>query len=391
MRPSQAACSAWLFLATLQLPGQGSTAPEPVLSSKISAADWEPTKDLKTQLARDVTFFNATLFPDLSRQNVLVNAAAHDKPPKKGILELEDLKQSSQISWILGRLFVAMAFGGLKYCTAPNAVTELKDWPLSLATALSHGQRVDFALHGANAGDLYALLVTGSVQKNFQDPYPRSAASHGFQWQDGKLQELKYKGLNLVYAVTDGLLGRHHGVDVAFGGLGNTRWDGFIVGPKGTALDPARAYQPVDNRQQGHLFMHHVVHGKAGPDQEGGLMVGLETSAPGAKNMYGVVHDASSARKDPTLNPSVNGGQKMQKLLLTDAPAEIGGLWVNLTGTNFADLQAAIWAVDHMDPKNAPYPGPRMVFLAKLLAKSGPEASSFLRETLKGIKAKPAI
>jgi hypothetical protein len=383
MRPRQAACSAWLFLAALQLLGQGPVAHEPVLSSKIAADDWEPTVDRTTQMARDVTFFYATLFPDPSRQLVLLKAAADDKPPRKGLLERSELVASSEINRILGRLFVTMAFGGLKFCTAPNRVADLKDWPWSLATALSHGQRVDFALHGADSGDLYALLVKGSVPKDFKDPYPRLAASHGFRWQDGRLQEVKYKGMSLIYAVTDGLKGRHHGIDVAFGGLGNPRKDGFLVGPKGTALDPGRGYQMVEKLQQGHLFMHHVVHGKAGPDQEGALMVGLETSAPGAMNMYGVVHDARSAHKDPTLNPSVNGGQKLQKLLLADAPAEIGGLWVDLQGANFVDLQAAIKLVDGMTLEA------RMTLFRNLLKGTGPEATRYLADTLQ--RGRPPI
>ena len=362
MPPLRSACAFALLLASV--PAAVQAEENPAISGIITAKSWTPTTDRGTQFGRDVDFFYATVFPNVQAVDNLVRNTKSNLETQKGIL---DTQANNRILW---RLFLAMAYGGLKFCTKSNDVAHLKDWPWNLATAVGHGQRVIFDLKGWDARDLYSLLVTGAVQKNFKDPFPRTAASHGFRWKHGKMEEVKYSGLSLVYAVSDGLLqGKHHGIDIAFGGVGNTRMDNLIIGPSGTALDPSRGYQKVAKLQHGHLFLHDAdkYDGKK-ILVESGLMVGLEGSAPGTTNMYGSSHNAGSATADPTLETGVDGGQKMQKLLGNEAPAQIGGMWVTLDTQEGAELPKVIQALDNMSPSN------RMELFRTILKSNGPSA-----------------
>lgn len=336
----------------------------------ITAKSWSPTDDKEAQFTRDLDFFYATLFPDPGIVKALAGASKFNKDLPTGIQETVRTNQ------ILGHVFVAMAFGGLKYCTQSNDTAHLQDWKWQLATALGHGQRIIFDLKGSDAFEFYNLLVNGTVKDGFTDPYGRTAASHGFEWNGGQLKELKYKGFNLIYALTDGFQGKHHGINLAFGGLGNDRLDQYLVGPGGTALDPVKGYKAVDGLQHGHLYIHHANHTEGGKVIEGGLMVGLEGCAPGTQNMYGSSHNAASAAKDATVERCVDGGQKMQKLLGADGPAETGGMWVRLDQAQVKTLADVLQRVDNLDPKSK-----RAVFRT-LLADDGPRAARDLKATL---------
>jgi hypothetical protein len=339
----------------------------PTKPSQVTAKDWEPTDDRALQFVRDLKFFNATLFPDA----VTVKRLEGYTPPIVGIEKAQDASR------ILGRVFVAMAFGGLQFCTRSNDTNSLKDWQWPLATALGHGQRVIFDLKGVDALEFYNLLVNGKVLARFSDPYSRTAASHGFAWKEGRLKEVKYSGLSSFKAVTDGFLGQHHGLNLAFGGLGNPRWDPYLVGPGGTALDPGNFYKPVKDLQQGHLYLHHANHTEGGALVESGVMVGLESCAPGTKNMYGASHSIASASKDATKDRCVDGGQKMQKLLGSDGPAEIGGMWVRLDKGKVETLKRVLAQVDAMEDKS------RAALFATLLGDAGPGATRDLRAALR--------
>lgn len=341
----------------------------PAIYHHINAKSWSPTDDKDLQFARDLDFFNATLFPDPSIVKALGGAANKELPAG-----IEATKLTNRI---LGHVFVAMAYGGLRFCTQSNDTAHLQDWKWHLATALGHGQRIVFDLKGSDAFDFYNLLVNGTVRDKFADPYTRTAASHGFEWSEGRLKELKRKGVKGgFYNLLDGFQGQHHGINLAFGGLGNDRLDQYLVGPGGTALDPLKGYKAVDGLQHGHLYLHHANHKEGGKVVEGGLMVGLEGSAPHKKNMYGASHTIASGSKDATVERCVDGGQKMQKLLGTAGPAEIGGMWVKLDQAQVKTLAAVIQKVDAMDEAS------RQAFFKTILADDGPRATKDLKATL---------
>lgn len=321
----------------------------------ITQQRWEITGDKDEQFKRDVDFFLATLFPDPAKVADLEAGARFGSEKVRHLLrdylDPADPLVHPPPGRILARVFLALAWGGLKFCKESNDVEHLADWPWQLATALGHGQRIVFDLKGASSNELYSVLLFGEVRREFEDPFWRLAASHGFSWEDGdngRLREVKYKKLKLFKALTDGFKGRHHGINVAFGGLGNPRLDDYVVGPFGLPLDPKFNYTLVSGQQHGHLYVHNVDHGH-GARLEGALMLGLEGSAPLMTNMYGVSHNAGSAMADASNEVSVAGGRKLKHLLGADGPAEVGGKWVLYDHLKLTQLETLVKRVDAMD------------------------------------------
>jgi hypothetical protein len=394
MQPIHAVRAALLLLTQLPLAALPAARP-------IVADSWKLTSDRNEQFTRDVDFFYATLFPDPKQvQEVGTTLLAGMKGGIMGQVQsangggaapkvdlkavqavLTGMANDDKTERILGRVFLAMAYGGLKYCNASNDVDNLKDWTWQMATALGHGQRVLLDLKSGDANELYSLLITGAVQdaKAFADPYGRSAASHSLGWAKGTgavlghLTEVKNKGVSGAYrSVADGLAGKHHGINLAFGGLAGIRLDGHRVGPGGSALDTKRGFLPISGLQHGHLYLFHSNRVENNQVVEGGVLVGLEKCGPMATNMYGTKHTPASGMHNVIHEPSVDGGQKMQLLLGKEGPAEIGGLWVTFSPNRFKELQKVIRTVDQLPQAE------RMELFDGLLRKDGPAARAFL-------------
>ena len=312
----------------------------PPPAGTIQAPDWTPTTDFDQELGRDPKFLFATLFPNAHGVDFLrLKLTPKDR---------QAFDASQATAPILTRIIVAMAWGGLYYTPAQNGHTSLKPWPWSLATALAHGQRAIFEFRGkANADAEYGLFLTGVTRAVVPDPYPRLAASHGCDFDKGEVLETKLKGVvGSAHAVIKGMGGHHHGINLAFGGLGNVRKDLQYVGPWGFATD-ATTFRVSTTAQHGHLFLH--------TDDGAGaavIEVGIESSAPGCTNMYGESHNIKSASKDATKSLSVDGGQKMAGLLGTTGPNELGGKWVKFKDPQAcATLEQVIAKVDAMNLK----------------------------------------
>lgn len=307
----------------------------------VGAKDWAATTERQVQAERDPRFIFATIFSNVDQVKAFVKNVNKPDPP---------LAESLNRSKILSRIVVTMALGGLKYTQTDKA--NLKDWEWPLATAISHGQRVIFEFDDLdNAARVYTLWVNGKPLedfKNFEDPYKRGYGTHGFSFgSDGKtLKEEKIK-IDPVAHVVNWLKGNHHGIDLPFGGLGAVRLDNAYVGTAGFALEN-KDFALRPKSQHGHLYIFTDQSNK----NVSGLLVGIEPSAPGSKSMFGTEHDALSGLADSTEAVGVNGGQKMQKLLGAQGPAQYGGMWVIFkTANDFKHLGEALQFVDNLEPR----------------------------------------
>jgi hypothetical protein len=347
--------------------------PGPAPDRILLAADWAITKDRNVQLERDPRFLFSTIFPkEILQRNLSRNLKAADQEMVPG---------SNGTSKILARIVVAMAWGGLQFTKTENDTKNLLPWGWPLATALAHGQRVVFEVKGMeSADDFYSMLLYGQAELPIgDDEYKRYAASHGLSFPvKGGVMEMQEMKLNVLDAVLAGFQGKHHGINLALGGLGNQRLDGNFIGPNGFAVD-SKSFKLDTSSQHGHLYIHtDAKKGKAGMPGVTGLLVGIEPSAFNTTSMYGGDHTLASGSKDSTGEVSICGGQKMQKLFGAEGPVQYGGMWVILPNqAAFDDLHKTIVAVDAMSEAD------RQKLLWNLLNNNAAEAKKSLNDALK--------
>ena len=363
-------------------------APPPADIDLVTAADWSnsPVPSLAEQVIRDRKLFYATLFPNVTRAGSLAVLLA--KTPGQ-----ETISASKDRNNILARILVAMAWAKLKYSTTANDRTILLDWKYSVATALGHGQRVAFEVQGLDdSDDLYSLFLYGLVKPiPNPDPFKRSLASHGLAFSSDNTAVMKEVKLGIGPAglyknIVGGIVGKHHGIDLAFGGLGNTTISGKLIGPGGSAVDPKTGV--MDTKiQHGHLYLHTDERkAKGALLGDAGVLVGLEPSGPGKSDMFNVAHTGLSAVQDSTKNIGVTGGRKMALLFNGSPdkpPAKYGGLWALFNKAQFEVLKTVIAKLDTLA-----VPRKKQLFWDLLNAQDSDDAQTIVA-TATGI-AKPA-
>lgn len=390
----------------------------------IRAETWTLTADGKTIAQRDVDLLLATLFVDSTTQMALMKQMTSSQRATYA----EWTKQAKDRALIAQRLMLVLAAGSLTYApvTAESEPTEEKDdsgkekggtfpeivevkakdtqtrtsaskvapFPFSLAVAISHGGRIlcrlkDPRKPGAmdfDALQLYRLIVQGNpgnMNDSWKDPFPRTAASHG--WTGGaSLLEAKYK-FNLVAI----LAGNHHGVNLPYGGFGNPRpGRNTYTGPGGENLiyDPASGKDPAldDTVQQGHLYLCDVIVKNDEKTIASGLMFGIEPSAWGASTLFGAKHTVVSGMKGSKALPSVGGGPKMT-LLFKDKtfnpkgfppPEEYNGMFLEVPPPTWKRILKTMKAYEKLSPSD------RFNLMKAILGKTPAEAKTEIDKLL---------
>jgi hypothetical protein len=351
----------------LCLPAQAALVRPPADFAAIDAADWAAVTTSDSagqakQMQRDVRFMYATLFPDASRATLLEDSIKLANP--NGV-PLELTREATQKrTRFLGRLFLAMALGGMKYTLKEDDRNALLDWKWPLATALAHGQRVVFEFHGGYTdAALYDLLVNGATTLPrdtagiANDPYGRTFSSHGISYETkaGATRVVEEKRSLLdPRQVSSSAWGENHGINLPVGGYGNVRLDGALVGPCGYAVDN-RTHKVDTKSQHGHLLFYSRKTEK-GPSGTGperwttGFLAGIEPTDIGCTSMFKTGHGVTSGAQDSTKDPSIFNGLKMKKLLPPDGPAasrgpaQYGGMWVVFPDTDAIDNLARLIA-----------------------------------------------
>lgn len=284
-----------------------------------SIENYDPNNQnqIQHQFDKDILGFLETLFP--SKTEVI----PYDQQHKINILK---------------RIFILLKVGRLQYTTMQNG-QELRPWSWPLAVALGHGQRVVVELKGVSPDKFYQWL-TGSPLKN--DRYKRGPASHGFQWKkiDDQIRpyEIRLGVTKTLKNIKSTLKGKHHGINLPIGGLGNEHFqDGFVIGEDGFAKSLKDGKLRISH-QHGHLYIHTDTY----DNNHAAILLGIEPSAPGAASMHGDKHNALSAFKDTSTIPSIFGGVKMAKLFPKgQAPAANGGMRLIIDQNLFSAIQNA--------------------------------------------------
>lgn len=335
------------------------TASQLACTPKITIHDWTITprtwgmgkpemekKDslsLTKQFTADIVVFFNTMFPSNEREKSIHTCKRALAPQQKSQdcldkkLMLEDERQN-----FVKRLFLILADAPLQFTETANNIPSLKTWPYPLAVALSHGQRILFDMEIGDGNTLYNLLLTGDFSKIPQIDMTRLGASHGFNAEElnGKLEikEKKLGGLkNLPKNMLLGITGKHRGVNIAIGGVGNPDKFNQEIAPEGFRYD--NSTKTVSPKiQHGHAYLQVSNFSK----NRSALMVGIEGSMPctTCSNMYGNKHTAKSGFVSSENLPSIMGGQKMLPLLKERQcafPAPIGGMWIKGIDKEYLD------------------------------------------------------
>jgi len=98
--------------------------------------------------------------------------------------------------------------------------------------------------------------------------------------------------------------------------------------------------------------MHHQTFQSTTKSLLGGLLIGIEGSAPQRTNMFKATHSVSSGNADQTKETALFGGQKWAVWMKTDGPAEYGGKRIRLSAKGAApsleDFKAVVRKVDRL-------------------------------------------
>lgn len=216
---------------------------------------------------------------------------------------------------------------------ALNAHSELETFPI--AAVLLHGSRALIEFPAEISAQLIEWIIPDQTSW-------RLAATHGIKTinvEESKslankprkyLQEIKVGLLEAGYQTAaqmlPGSMYQHYGIDVALGGAGNkNHYSGVVVEPNG---------------EHGHLYIYHASKG----GKHGGLLLGIEQSAPGKSDQYGGSHDMGASPK--TL--SASGGDFFCKAgALESLPIDnyYDSLWNFISNQSFDLVQEFYHAV----------------------------------------------
>lgn len=292
----------------------GTTVPafDPVLA-------WAPKKDLSESLEADYMVLLATLFPD--------NTIARN-PGLPGYQQAIDRQN------FMKRLCLLLLLAPPVFVPPRQPITAADyDQDTQSASYLMRGRRWSVDITGASAEAVVSALTGNAPIISY-----RTAATHGASIKkDGQIVEDKLSGLKSIKAITHGLRKRHLGVDIPLGGYGNPALDNqYIISATGGSLN-----DPAQKIQHGHVYMYAQTFGTApipayimpylspqptAQNLRSIILIGLETSAPGKKSMFGVGHTASSGFKDSTLDPSLTNSRKWRHSGIAFQPADYGGM-----------------------------------------------------------------
>lgn len=161
--------------------------------------------------------------------------------------------------------------------------------PFPIASVLLHGSRALIEFPSEVNAQIIDWLIINKADW-------RHAATHGIKSIDEEtskfaensaskhLQEIKVSLLGAGYQIAAQMLPsakyQHYGIDVALGGAGNR--------------NPVSQQIIQPNGEHGHLYVYYHV---AKEGEHGGLLLGIEQSAPGKSDQYGGSHDPGASAK----------------------------------------------------------------------------------------------
>ncbi len=164
-----------------------------------------------------------------------------------------------------------------------NAYTQLDFFPI--AAVLLHGSRALIEFPSAISGALIDWLIIDKACWRYTATHGIKDLDEGETLANDTIKYLQEEKVDIVsaayYAVTNMAkhLAQHYGINLALGGAGN---DNFFSG------ETIR-----NNGEHGHLYVHYNSSG----GEHGGLLLGIEQSAPGADDHYGGAHDVLASEK----------------------------------------------------------------------------------------------
>lgn len=176
---------------------------------------------------------------------------------------------SDSISF-LKRLFICLALCGVHFVEDDNLQVLGQEWPFPLASLLGHGGRILFRVEDVDVYNFLNFLLKGDEEahdwkQSIPPPFlKRLAATHGVDVVEGCIFERKLKATNLndvANNVADGFQGKHLGLDLPLGGLGNISpvWklgekSHAHIGFRGEAI-LSDTNMPKAGIQGGHLYL----------------------------------------------------------------------------------------------------------------------------------------
>ena len=216
--------------------------------------------------------------------------------------EIENLKKQHKFSKeLLRKLFVLM-HEGLKERTAND---DYIPWTENMATALSHGGRVNIRIPALNETidnpfeltDWLGITENGKMNsspENGNAIFKRSFGTHYLDIDNAKDIFQEKGGQKAAVRAKLNPDTQLFGLNLAAGGFGKEDYNGKVIVPDGS---------------HGHMF---IGFRKPTTKNDGGLQIGVETTAPGVDSMVGYKHNMFSSEK--TANPlSSFGGSKDDK------------------------------------------------------------------------------
>jgi hypothetical protein len=206
---------------------------------------------------------------------------------------------------LLRRVFTILYYGGLLYYGSSG----WDQWSRSnipIAAALSHGGRVLIQLPRASSGEPDAFFRWLQAPSGIISRNSRLAATHGIE---PFAVPIPLRGLHRWHRLNEtksGGNGRHYGVNISLGGTGN--------------INPISGNTIYSNGEHGHLYVYYLA---PTADSYGGLLIGLEGSAPiDAWDNRGLGHTPGSPQRLGKLGGGAYGAVAWSKDHL---PKKMGG------------------------------------------------------------------
>lgn len=315
-------------------------------------------------------------------------------PEESSRLSHEEISQAMQSGRDMAHIMLSMQLGKIGIHDASGGSSsygEGKAYDPSMASLLSYGGRVNFnfgtsskahasdeahASDGAHASDeahTSDKAHTSGEARNANDVYRAMMELDGGQALNAQItaqaRATKTTRPFATHRLTSGALEEKHGKDAAMAALLNRDFKhrGFNPAIGGAGRIGYRAddtASPGARLSDGHIIKSdgtngHVylgIHGSS-KTSAGGMMVGLETSAAGKKNLMGKAHDAKAARAPFSPTGAVKTGRH---------GAEYGGRTVDMTGLKMdenvklhqmftARLHSMMWAAANNPAMRAQY------------------------------------
>ncbi|NEQ65194.1 MAG: hypothetical protein F6K21_06790 [Symploca sp. SIO2D2] len=216
--------------------------------------------------------------------------------------QIENLKKQHKFGKeLLRKLFVLM-HEGLKERTDNG---DYQPWTENMATALSHGGRINIRIPALNETidnpfdltDWLGITVDGKMNsspENGKAIFKRSFGTHYLTIDNAKGIFEEKGGQKAAVRAKLNSDTQLFGLNLAAGGFGKQDYNGKVIVPDGS---------------HGHMF---IGFRKPTAKNDGGLQIGVETTGPGVPSMVGYKHNMFSSEK--TANPlSSFGGSKDDK------------------------------------------------------------------------------